>query len=79
MLLPIPAVADHVVDTVLGFPTQLCFRFGGVAVAGGDVAGTARLDAVGHVHAVDADEGLHHVEHTVSVAGTHIIDECVIA
>ena len=39
--LPVPAVADHVVDAELGFPSEFVFGLGGVAVAGCDVASGA--------------------------------------
>ena len=74
LLLPVPAVADHLFDAVLGFPAQLAFGFGGVAVAGGDVAGTAGLDAVGHLDTVHLDEGVDHVEDAVAVACAEVVD-----
>ena len=74
LALPVPAVADHLVDAVLRLPAQLGLRLGGVAVAGGDVAGTTGLDAVGHLDAVDPNEGLHHIEDAVAVTRSNIID-----
>ena len=62
VLLPVPAVATHLLDAELCLPSELLLGLGGIAVAGGDVARTARLDGVGHVDTVDLDESLHHID-----------------
>ena len=72
--LPMPAIAHHVVDTVLGFPAEFGFGLCGIAVAGGDVAGATGLDAVGHIDAIDTGEGFYHIEDRVSMPCTNIID-----
>lgn len=74
LFLPVPAVAAHLVDTVLGFPTEFVLGFGGVAVAGGDVAGAAWLDGVGDRHTVDFLEGVDDVEYAVAVTGAQVVD-----
>ena len=74
VLLPVPGVAAHILDAVFSLPAQFALGLGGIAVAGGNVARTAGLDAVGHVDAVDLDEGLHHVEHGIAVTGADIVD-----
>ena len=38
MALPIPAVAAHVRDVVLGLPAHHAFGLGGIAPVGGDIA-----------------------------------------
>ena len=72
--LPVPAVAAHLFDTVLGFPAKLVFGFGGVAVAGGDVAGAAWLDGVGDGHTVDFLKGIDNVEDAVAMACAEVVD-----
>ena len=62
LALPVPAVANHIVNGAVGLPPQLAEGFGGIAVAGSDVASTARLDAIGYIDMVDTDEGINHIE-----------------
>ena len=73
-LLPVPGVAAHFLDAVLGLPAEFLECLFGVAVAGGDVACTAGLDAVGHLESVHLFKGVHHVEHGVAVACTQVVN-----
>ena len=72
--LPVPTVTYHVVDVEAGFPAQFFGGFVGVAVAGGDVAGSAGLDDIGDFDSVYTLEGMHHVEDAVAVAGAEVVD-----
>jgi hypothetical protein len=44
VLLPVPAVAAHLLDAELSLPTELCLSLSGVTVACSDVTRTAGLD-----------------------------------
>ena len=74
LTLPVPTVTAHFFNAVLGFPTEFGFGFGWIAVAGGDVAGTAGLDGIGDFHSVDFLKGGDYVQNGIAVAGTDVID-----
>ena len=74
LILPVPAVTAHLFYAVLGFPTEFGFGLGRVAVASGDVTGTAGLDGVGDFHSVDFLKGGDYVQNGIAVAGTDVID-----
>ena len=74
LTLPVPTVTAHFFNAVLGFPAEFGFGLGGVAVAGGDIAGTAGLDAIGDFHTVDFLKGGDYVQNGIAVAGTDVID-----
>ena len=74
LFLPIPGVAAHFLDAELGLPAKFLVCLFGVAVAGGDVAYTAGLDAVGHLDAVYFFKGVYHVEYGVAVACTQVVN-----
>ena len=63
LFLPVPSVAAHFLDAVLGLPTEFVECLLRIAVAGGDISYTAGLDAVGHLNAVHFFKGLNYVEH----------------
>ena len=74
LTLPVPTVTAHFFYAVLGFPTEFGFDLGRVAVAGGDVAGTAGLDGIGDFHSVDFLKGGDYVQNGIAVASTDVID-----
>ena len=57
-----------------GLPVKFAGGLGGIGVAGGDVAGAARQDAVGDMDAGAALEGVYHVEDRVAFAGAEVVD-----
>ena len=72
--MPVPSVAAHFLESILGFPAELTFRFGGVGVAGGDVAGSSRFDAIGNLDAVDFLKSLYQLKHRVALTCAEVID-----
>ena len=56
--LPVPGVPAHIGEGLFRLPAQDRGTLGGVGVAGGDVAGAAVHDLVGHGHAVGGLKGL---------------------
>ena len=74
LTLPVPTVTTHFFYAVLGFPTEFSFGLGWIAVAGGDVAGTAGLDGVGDFNSVDFLKSGDYVQNGIAIAGTDVID-----
>jgi len=74
LALPVPTVAAHLFYAVLGFPAEFGFGLGRVAVAGGDVAGTAGLDAIGDFHSVDFLKSGDYVQNGIAVTCADVID-----
>ena len=74
MALPIPAVAAHVRDVVLGLPAHHAFGLGGIAPVGGDIAGTALANHVGQFLAARLGEGSDDLEHRGAGAGAQVKD-----
>ena len=74
VLLPVPSVAAHFFDAVLGLPTELVECLLRVAVASGDVACATRLDAVRNLDVVDFFECFYDIEHGVAVTCTQVIN-----
>ena len=74
MALPIPAVAAHIRDVVLGLPTHHALGLGGIAPVGGDVAGTALADYVGQLLAAGLGEGGDDFEYRGAGAGAQVKD-----
>ena len=72
--LPVPAVAHHLINAVLGFPAQFFLSLGRIAKAGCDVACTAWFDGVGDRHTVFLLECLHHVKDAVAMACAEVVD-----
>ena len=74
MALPIPAVAAHVRDVVLGLPAHHAFGLGGIAPVGGDIAGTALANHVGQLLAAGLGEGGDDLEYRGAGAGAQVKD-----
>ena len=74
MALPIPAVAAHVCDVVLGLPAHHALGLGGIAPVGGDVAGAALTDHVGQLLAAGLGEGGDDLEYRGAGAGAQVKD-----
>ena len=72
--LPIPAVAAHVRDIVLGLPAHHAFGLGGIAPVGGDIAGAALANHIGQLLATGLGEGGDDLEHRGAGAGAQVKD-----
>lgn len=72
--LPVPAIAAHVRDVVLGLPAHHALGLGGVAPVGGDIAGTALANHVGQLLAAGLGEGGDDLEHRGAGAGAQVKD-----
>lgn len=74
VLLPVPRVATHFFDAVLSLPAEFVECFLRVAVACGDIACAARLDAVRNFYVVYFLECVDHVEHGIAVASAKVVN-----
>ena len=63
VLLPVPAVTAHVLNTELRFPAEFCLCLCGVTVACSDVTRAAWLDSIWNGNTVSLLECLNNVEH----------------
>ena len=74
VLLPVPRVAAHFFDAIFGLPTEFVESFLRIAVASGDIACTARLDAVRNFYVVHFFEGFDDIENGVAMAGSEVVN-----
>ena len=74
LLLPVPGIAAHFFDAVLSFPAEFVECFLRVAIASGDVACAARLDAVRDFYVVYIFECVDNVKHGIAVARTEVVN-----
>ena len=72
--LPVPAIAAHVRDVVLGLPAHHALGLGGIAPVGSDVAGAALADHVGQLLATSLGEGGDDLEYRGAGAGAQVKD-----
>ena len=72
--LPVPAIAAHVRDVVLGLPAHHALGLGGIAPVGSDVASAAFADHVGQLLATSLGEGGDNLEYRGAGAGAQVKD-----
>ena len=72
--LPVPAVAAHIRDVVLGLPTHHALGLGGIAPVGSDVTGAALANHIGQLLAAGLGEGGDDLEHRSAGAGAQVKD-----
>jgi hypothetical protein len=72
--LPVPGVAAHVLQRAGGLPAEQAGGLVGPGVAGGDVPGAARHDAIRHRAATGGGKGVDHLQHAVALAGAEVDD-----
>ena len=63
VLLPVPAVAAHFLDTEVSLPTEFCLCLCRVAIACCDVARTTRLDRIRNRNIVNLHESIDNIKH----------------
>ena len=68
----LPRAAAHVLERAGGRPAQIPAGFGGIGIAGGDVARAARLDAVRHGSPRRLLEGADELQHAVAAPGAQV-------
>ena len=70
--LPIPGIPNHIVQILLGLPTQHLFALGGISIAGCNVTRATLYDLVGQISSVGSVECFHHIQNGATLAGTQI-------
>ena len=73
-LLPVPTIAHHFVNAILCLPTKFCFGFSRIAVAGCNIAWSARFDYVGYVHTINLHKGVNNIEDAIAVTCAKVIN-----
>lgn len=74
LLLPVPAVAAHIINVILRLPAQFPLRLAGIRVTHSNITGTAILNHIGNRNTTDLFKSMHHFQHTVAPAGTQVIN-----
>lgn len=74
VLLPVPRIATHILQRLLGFPAKNMKRLVRIRITFRKVAGTPCAVDMVHLDTVNALEGLDDLRHTVGCAGTEVED-----